>query len=67
MQLVEKHIIRRNDIRYKELISNDEIWNTFIKDFNEMSIKKLSYSNSTTEELDKINAMLDDQNTLDTE
>ena len=54
-------------ITYKELISNDEIWNTFIKDFNEMSIKKLSYSNSTTEELDKINAMLDNQNTLDTE
>jgi len=45
-------------ITYKELISNDDIWCTFISDFNEMSIKKLSYSNSVTEELDKIEQLI---------
>ena len=38
----------------KELISNDAIWNTFIEKFNEESIKRLSYRNTTDDELDKI-------------
>lgn len=46
-------------ITHKELISNDEIWNTFLTDFNKMSIDKLSYSNETSRELDKIEAELD--------
>ena len=41
-------------ITYKELVSNDEIWNTFIDKFNEESIKHMGYSNSVTDELDKI-------------
>ena len=46
-------------ITHKELISNDEIWNTFLTDFNKMSIDKLSYANETSRELDKIEAELD--------
>lgn len=46
-------------ITYKELMKNDEIWNTFLEDFNAKSIKLMSYSNATTEALDKINAELD--------
>lgn len=41
-------------ITYKELISNDDIWNTFIQQFNDMSIKRLSYSNATSQALDEI-------------
>lgn len=41
-------------VTYKELVSNDEIWNTFIDKFNEESIKRMSYSNSVSNELDKI-------------
>jgi len=44
----------------QELVSNDEIWKTFIDKFNEESIKKLSYSNSTSDELDKIEKDIDD-------
>lgn len=46
-------------ITYKELIRNDEVWNTFLDDFNKKSIEAMSYSNSTTAELDKINSELD--------
>lgn len=53
-------------LTYKELITNDGIWDTFIEKFNEMSIKKLSYSNSTTEALDQINKELaEDETTAD--
>jgi RecA/RadA recombinase len=41
-------------ITYKELVSNSEIWNTFINDFNTESIKRMGYSNSTSAEIDKI-------------
>lgn len=41
-------------ITRKELITNDEIWNTFINDFEKKSIEKMSYSNATSKELDKI-------------
>lgn len=43
-------------VTYKELISKPEIWDTFINDFNEKSIKAMKYSNSTSEELDEIGA-----------
>ena len=49
-------------ITYKELISNDDIWITFIEQFNQMSIKKLSYSNSISEELDKMENEIDNYN-----
>lgn len=45
-------------VSYKELVSNEKIWNTFIDKFNEESIKHMGYSNSTTFELDKIQAEL---------
>lgn len=48
-------------ITYKELISNDDIWGTFINEFNDMSIKKLSYSNAVSEELDKIEQEVNDE------
>lgn len=38
-------------ITYRELVSNDEIWNTFIEDFNKKSIEVMSYSNSMDKEL----------------
>ena len=41
-------------ITYKDLVSNDEIWNTFIEDFNKKSIEVMSYSNNTSRELDKM-------------
>ena len=46
-------------VTYKELMSNDNIWSTFIDKFNEMSIQRLSYSNATSQELDKIEESLD--------
>ena len=41
-------------ITYKDLVANDTVWNTFIEDFNKKSIEVMSYSNSTTRELDKL-------------
>ena len=43
-------------VTYKELISKPEIWDTFINDFNEKSIKAMKYSNNTSDELDEIGA-----------
>lgn len=47
-------------VTQKELMSNDEIWKTFIDKFNEMSIQRLSYSNATSQELDKIEKEIDE-------
>ena len=47
-------------VTYKELISNDDIWATFIDKFNEMSIKKLSYSNAISEEVAEIESEIED-------
>lgn len=41
-------------ITYRELISKDEIWNTFLEDFNNKSKEMMEYSNSTTQALDEI-------------
>lgn len=41
-------------ITYKELVSNDEIWNAFIEDFNKKSLEKMAYSNSTSKEIEEI-------------
>lgn len=41
-------------ITYKELIKNDEVWKTFLDDFNTKSIETMSYSNSTTQAIDEI-------------
>lgn len=45
-------------ITYKELVSNSAIWDTFINEFNVESIKRMGYSNTTTDEIDKIEAEL---------
>lgn len=47
-------------VTHKELISNDDIWATFIDKFNEMSIKKLSYSNAIAEEVAEIESEIED-------
>lgn len=43
-------------IPYKTLVSSDEVWNTFIEDFNKKSIEMMSYSSSseTAKALDEI-------------
>jgi len=52
-------------VTYKELVSNKEIWDTFIDRFNEESIKRMGYSNSVSSELDKIeqeNGLIEEEN-----
>ena len=46
-------------VTYKELVSNQKIWDTFIDKFNEESIKRMGYSNSVSDSLDEIEATLD--------
>lgn len=46
-------------VTYKELMKNDDIWSSFLEEFNQKSIRAMSYSNATTEDLDKINAEID--------
>lgn len=46
-------------ITYKELMAKDEIWDTFIQDFDKKSKESMEYSNATTREIDKINEELD--------
>ena len=45
-------------VSYKELVSSDEVWNTFIDKFNEESIKRMGYGNSTTAALDELDKSL---------
>ena len=40
-------------------MAGDEIWNTFLADFNKKSIEMMEYSNSISHELDMIEAELD--------
>lgn len=47
-------------VTYRELVSNEGIWNTFIEDFNKKSIDAMGYSNGITNELDKIELTLGD-------
>ena len=47
-------------ITYKELIKNDEIWNSFLEDFISKSIEMMGYSNSITKEIEKINEEIDE-------
>jgi len=41
-------------VSYKDLITKDEIWKTFVEDFNKESVKKMEYSNKTSEEIEKL-------------
>lgn len=54
-------------ITYRELMSNDEIWGTFLKEFDAKSQELMKYSNSTTKELDLIKGQLDGVNMEQTE
>ena len=47
-------------IFYKTLMASDEIWNTFIDKFNEESIRRMSYGNKVTQELDEIEKGIND-------
>lgn len=46
-------------ITYRELMSNDEIWSTFLPEFDKKSQELMKYSNSTSRELDAIEAELE--------
>ena len=48
-------------ITYKDLITNEKIWDTFITDFNNKSIEIMTYSNSISKELDKIEDEIDQE------
>lgn len=48
-------------VTYKELVSNEKIWNTFIDKFNEESIKRMGYSNSVSNALDEIESSIGDK------
>lgn len=59
-------------VTYKELISNDKIWETFIDDFNKKSIEEMQYSNSNTAKIEEIEKEIEGidnseqlQNTID--
>lgn len=47
-------------VTYKQLVAKDEIWNTFIDKFNEESIKRMSYGNKVTQELNEIEKKMND-------
>jgi len=41
-------------VTYKELMGNDELWNTFIADFDKKSQEVMAYSNAISKEIEKI-------------
>ena len=41
-------------VAYEDLITNDKIWDTFIKDFNEKSIKQVAYHSQSEQALDDL-------------
>ena len=43
-------------VSFKDIVSKDEIWDTFIKEFDERSKRLLSYSNGITDAIDEIEA-----------
>lgn len=47
-------------VTYKELVSNDEIWNTFIEKFNAESIEKMKYSSAIIDEIKKVESVIDE-------
>ena len=52
-------------LTYKDLVKNDDIWQSFLEDFNEQSKQIMEYSNATAQELDQIEAELDNGNDED--
>ena len=49
-------------VSYKELVSNSEIWDTFINKFNEESVEKMKYSSPIMDEIKKAEAVIDEVN-----
>ena len=49
-------------VTYKELVSNSEIWDTFIEKFNEESVEKMKYSSPIMDEIKKAEAVIDEVN-----
>ena len=49
-------------VTYKELVSNSEIWDTFIDKFNEESVEKMKYSSPIMDEIKKAEALIDEVN-----
>lgn len=49
-------------VTYKQLVSSDEIWNTFIDKFNETSEKKMAYGGDSevSNELDQIESQIEE-------
>ena len=47
-------------VTYKELVSNDEIWDTFIEKFNEESVEKMKYSSAIIDEIRKAESVIDE-------
>ena len=41
-------------VPYREMVKSDEVWNTFIKEFDKKSIEMMSYSNGISKELDSM-------------
>lgn len=51
-------------ITYKDLVTNEAVWNTFIEDFNKKSIESMSYQNSVSKELDELEQQIDDDSNV---
>jgi len=47
-------------VSYKDLMSSDEIWDTFIQEFDKKSQEVMEYSNAVSRELDKIEDELEE-------
>lgn len=47
-------------IKYRDLVANDDIWKSFIDEYNKKSVEKMSYSNATSQALDEIDSELDE-------
>lgn len=47
-------------ITYKDMMIKDEIWNTFIEDFNKKSIESMTYSNSISQAISEIEESIDE-------
>ena len=47
-------------VTYKELVSNDEIWDTFLDKFNEESAKKMAYASKSEDAIAEIENEIDE-------
>ncbi len=52
---------KEKTVSYEELLSNDDIWNTFIKEFNEKSKKIVAYTSPSKDAVDEIENLIKDE------